>query len=355
MGYGTRMATSVVVSVAVVGGLLYMLGNESEKPAKQPKSTWHAPKITRVQPKNKESVPKKPRSVTRSRSTPARRQPQKPKPDTTYAYQLPYAKNVSYHVYQGFMTESTHKGSHAVDIAMPGGTPILAARDGVVDFLDDDSEFKIIGMAYGEEYRDRNNSLVIKHDDGTSAVYAHMERGSAKVAVGDSVTAGQEIGICGTAGSPHLHFHVKFTRRMKRRTFSWRWATRDHPEGVTPQEGDYPMRPDSDKKHPENAVSEFFTSTIKNDRKRTFRANERIRIAAHFQRPNDIPVSFRFRRPNSSTIIERQPKASESKRAIWYDIEPWETKYDRGGLWTGYVYLEEVAVDSVNFYVRTGK
>lgn len=146
-------------------------------------------------------------------------------PDTSFVYQLPYAKNVAYLVYQGFMTQSTHKDLHALDIAMPEGTPILAARGGVVVYNETDSWFKTMGIEREIENRDLSSGIVIAHEDDTAAMYGHIKMGSAIVSEGDTVRAGQQIGECGRAGSAHLHFHVKL--RSNNRTFEWRWATKE--------------------------------------------------------------------------------------------------------------------------------
>jgi len=55
------------------------------------------------------------------------------------------------------------------------------------------------------------NHVVIRHADGVFSVYAHLQPGSLKVAVGDRVTSGQAIGLLGGSGNstePHLHFHL---------------------------------------------------------------------------------------------------------------------------------------------------
>jgi len=66
---------------------------------------------------------------------------------------------------------------YAVDIVMPVGTPILAARAGVVMEMEDNFH----GAAQKERYLPRSNYIRILHDDGTMAVYAHLEANSLKV------------------------------------------------------------------------------------------------------------------------------------------------------------------------------
>lgn len=55
------------------------------------------------------------------------------------------------------------------------------------------------------------NHVVVDIGEGRYAFYAHMQPGSLKVKVGDTVKTGQVLGLLGNTGntdSPHLHFHV---------------------------------------------------------------------------------------------------------------------------------------------------
>jgi murein DD-endopeptidase MepM/ murein hydrolase activator NlpD len=55
------------------------------------------------------------------------------------------------------------------------------------------------------------NHVVIAHEGGEHSVYAHLQPLSLKVKVGDTVKAGDLLGLVGTSGNstePHLHFHV---------------------------------------------------------------------------------------------------------------------------------------------------
>ncbi len=52
------------------------------------------------------------------------------------------------------------------------------------------------------------NHITIRDERGVYALVAHVQRGSARVAVGDSVRAGQQIASCGNSGNssePHVH------------------------------------------------------------------------------------------------------------------------------------------------------
>jgi murein DD-endopeptidase MepM/ murein hydrolase activator NlpD len=55
------------------------------------------------------------------------------------------------------------------------------------------------------------NHVVIDLGGGVFAFYAHLQKGSVDVAVGDRVKRGQLLGKLGNTGNtsaPHLHFHL---------------------------------------------------------------------------------------------------------------------------------------------------
>ncbi|GAA2081133.1 hypothetical protein GCM10009821_22120 [Aeromicrobium halocynthiae] len=63
----------------------------------------------------------------------------------------------------------------------------------------------------GGSARVLGNHVVVDHGDGTFAAYAHLRRGSAVVAVGESVEVGQRLGEVGNTGNtsmPHLHVQL---------------------------------------------------------------------------------------------------------------------------------------------------
>jgi murein DD-endopeptidase MepM/ murein hydrolase activator NlpD len=131
-------------------------------------------------------------------------------------YRVPFGAG-SFGVAQAFGGSASHtdkQNYYAVDIVMPKGTPVLAARDGVVMTVDNDFFGAGLDMA---RYGDRANNIRIVHSDGTMAVYAHLELESARVTVGDRVRAGQELALSGDTGytsGPHLHFCVQVNTNM---------------------------------------------------------------------------------------------------------------------------------------------
>lgn len=134
--------------------------------------------------------------------------------DDDYLYRLPYADDVSFPIIQGYGAKLSHRGVErfALDFGMPVGTPVHAARDGVVVLVEDSHDF---GCAR-EECAAFANFIVVLHSDGTTGEYFHLERGSAAVRVGDRVARGQRIARSGDTGfstAPHLHFGVYRTGR----------------------------------------------------------------------------------------------------------------------------------------------
>ncbi len=103
---------------------------------------------------------------------------------------------------QGYRTDpitgevSYHSGT---DIAVPEGTPILAAADGTVTIA---NALDSWGGSYGYHVK-------LDHGGGLTTLYAHCS--SICVTVGQQVKAGQVIayvGHTGRATGPHLHFEV---------------------------------------------------------------------------------------------------------------------------------------------------
>lgn len=129
------------------------------------------------------------------------------KDDTSYVYSLPYEKNTSHCLVQGYFGPFSHKERAALDFKMKRGTKILAARGGVVVRVKEDGD----RGGWNRKYRPYGNNIVIQHKDGSRAGYWHLQHNGALVNVGDSVEQGQEIALSGKTGyaaMPHLHFLV---------------------------------------------------------------------------------------------------------------------------------------------------
>jgi murein DD-endopeptidase MepM/ murein hydrolase activator NlpD len=139
--------------------------------------------------------------------------------DDGWRYRMPFGGDAPRPVGQGVGGSYSHQGPsrYAFDFTMPWGTPVLAARGGVVVAVRDDAR---ASRAMRRLY-DKANAVEVLHADGTIATYAHLQRG-ALVEVGQRVVAGERVGLSGDTGfstGPHLHFMVW------RRTADLQWTT----------------------------------------------------------------------------------------------------------------------------------
>ncbi|PID70730.1 hypothetical protein CSB37_01440 [bacterium DOLZORAL124_38_8] len=107
----------------------------------------------------------------------------------------------------GILTQGFHRRHYALDIANKMNTPIYAAKGGKVITSKD-------GWNYGY-----GNYIILDHGDGVTTLYGHMNQ--RKVAVGETVKAGQLIGLMGNTGRVfgvtgiHLHFEVRINGRKR--------------------------------------------------------------------------------------------------------------------------------------------
>lgn len=129
--------------------------------------------------------------------------------DPEYLYLLPYARGQSYRVLQGYGSRFSHRGleQYSVDFNMSVGTPVHAARSGIVAKIEESHDKGCWEDGCGAYA----NYIVVLHSDGTTGEYYHLQKGGALVDVGEHVVAGQKIGLSGNTGHttmPHLHFAV---------------------------------------------------------------------------------------------------------------------------------------------------
>jgi len=127
-------------------------------------------------------------------------------------YRAPFSVANSHVISQAFPYATTHMtpdAYYALDIAMPVGTQIYAARGGIV--------FEVASTNYRggldpDKDMEAANLVRIAHDDGTYAVYAHLNWNTIRVEPGDVVERGEYIADSGNTGfstGPHLHFALQ--------------------------------------------------------------------------------------------------------------------------------------------------
>ncbi|MGP0013738.1 MULTISPECIES: peptidoglycan DD-metalloendopeptidase family protein [Pseudomonas] len=123
-----------------------------------------------------------------------------------YRYPFPW-RGGPFRLTQGPNGQYSHFGAksrYAMDIAMPVGTPIIAARGGVVIKTENDQS--------GGGKNPSGNFVRVLHDDGTMGVYLHLKQGSVSVREGQRVEVGSPLALSGNTGNttgPHLHFVVQ--------------------------------------------------------------------------------------------------------------------------------------------------
>lgn len=104
---------------------------------------------------------------------------------------------VTGHVIEAFGARPNGTTNDGINLAVPAGTPIKAAEDGVVAYS-------------GNELKGYGNLVLIRHADNYVSAYANASE--LLVKRGDSVKRGQVIARAGQTGnvtSPQLHFEIR--------------------------------------------------------------------------------------------------------------------------------------------------
>src|SRR5689334_11787118 len=89
----------------------------------------------------------------------------------SYVYELPFKEGTSHRIVQGYGGMFSHKNKAAIDFSMSEGTPVSAAREGIVYAYKDDSNE---GGPFTNERK--ANYIIIKHDDGSFGCYWHLKQ-----------------------------------------------------------------------------------------------------------------------------------------------------------------------------------
>jgi murein DD-endopeptidase MepM/ murein hydrolase activator NlpD len=119
------------------------------------------------------------------------------KPVTTVGAVPSFRWPVRGRVIAGFGSSANGSQNDGIDLAVPQGTPVKAADDGVVAYA-------------GNELKGYGNLVLIRHDNGYVTAYAHASE--ILVKRGETVKRGQVIAKSGETGSvktPELHFEIR--------------------------------------------------------------------------------------------------------------------------------------------------
>ena len=122
-------------------------------------------------------------------------------------YRLPVPENLIERVDKTSSPAHVGRLRNAIDFLVPENTPVLAAANGIVTYVKDDSN--IGGPTPG--YWNYTNFIVIMHANGEYSRYDHLAHRSSRVKVDQAVTKGQviaEVGMTGYTLLPHIHFQV---------------------------------------------------------------------------------------------------------------------------------------------------
>jgi murein DD-endopeptidase MepM/ murein hydrolase activator NlpD len=100
-------------------------------------------------------------------------------------------------VVTSYGAKTNGKSNDGINLAVPEGTPIKAAEDGVVAYS-------------GNELKGYGNLVLVRHSNGYVTAYAHASE--LMVKRGDTIKRGQVIAKSGQSGevaSPQLHFEIR--------------------------------------------------------------------------------------------------------------------------------------------------
>jgi hypothetical protein len=146
-------------------------------------------------------------------------------------------------VTQGPNGTFTHTNDEAWDIGMSTGTSVYAARPGTVVFKEETKTDTCDPPADDQEDpKCDGNGVRIRHSDGSTASYWHLETGEVLVNKYDLVDRGQRIALSGNTGystGPHLHLESSRNQAAENAWFhAWKGFELDEVNCYEPQKGD---------------------------------------------------------------------------------------------------------------------
>jgi murein DD-endopeptidase MepM/ murein hydrolase activator NlpD len=122
-------------------------------------------------------------------------------------YTIPVPREMLQRIDRSSSPAHVGKLRNAIDFIAPISTPVLAAADGIVSYISDDSNVGGPDASYWLY----TNFITIKHSNGEYSRYDHLDYKSSQVRLNQKVQAGDEISKVGMTGYtyiPHLHFQV---------------------------------------------------------------------------------------------------------------------------------------------------
>lgn len=120
--------------------------------------------------------------------------------DQRFAYDIVVAKDSSTH--RGDGTSLADYYCFGLPIVAPAAGRVVGVKDGIADNRP--------GVMNPDE--PVGNCVVLSHGNGEYSVFAHFKDGSIRVQLGQHVTEGDTLGLCGNSGNssePHLHYHMQ--------------------------------------------------------------------------------------------------------------------------------------------------
>lgn len=144
------------------------------------------------------SMPVQKANLASATATPPEAEPSSPVKAAEATGALPtFRWPVRGRVITGYGAKTNGKQNDGINVAVPEGTPVKAAEDGVVAYA-------------GSELKGYGNLVLIRHSNGYVTAYAHASELNVKR--GDTIKRGQVIGKAGQSGdvnSPQLHFEIR--------------------------------------------------------------------------------------------------------------------------------------------------
>jgi murein DD-endopeptidase MepM/ murein hydrolase activator NlpD len=162
-----------------------------------PKAKTEAKAVAKAQPKAAPMLASHQPTETASVASPATDAPTTANPVRAGNGSLSFRWPAKGRIIAGFGPKTNGQTNDGINIALPEGTPIKAAEDGVVAYA-------------GNELKGYGNLVLVRHADGYVTAYAHAKE--LLVKRGDPIKRGQTIARSGQTGNvdaPQLHFEIR--------------------------------------------------------------------------------------------------------------------------------------------------